>query len=89
MGAIRFDGTKKNGIISDNYIHQLIADDSGIINSSSRVTIDLPKEFKNISINNNIIETSDERTYGILVQSHEDEIKVDNINIYKTIVLIT
>ncbi|ASE63820.1 hypothetical protein [Chryseobacterium indologenes] len=80
-GAIRFDGTKKNGIISDNYIHQLIADDSGVINSSSRITIGLPKEFKNISIINNIIETSDERTYGILVQSHEDEIKVDNINI--------
>ncbi|HCA06755.1 MAG TPA: hypothetical protein DEO71_06120 [Chryseobacterium sp.] len=80
-GAIRFDGTKKNAIISDNYIHQLIADDSGVINSSSRLTDGLAKEFKNISINNNIIETSDSATYGILLQSQVDEIEADNINI--------
>ncbi|SFN52401.1 hypothetical protein SAMN05421594_3155 [Chryseobacterium oleae] len=80
-GAIRFDGTKKNAIISDNYIHQLIADDSGVINSSSRLTDGLANEFKNISINNNIIETSDSRTYGILLQSQVDEIAADNINI--------
>lgn len=81
-GAIRFDGTKKNAVISNNYIHQLIADDSGIINSSARPKIDYDNVFTNISINDNIIESSDSRSYGLLLQSHFDEIMADNINVY-------
>lgn len=77
-GAIRFDSTRKNGVISNNIIHQLIADDSGIINSSTRAS---QAEFKNILISNNTIETSSDQSYGILLQSQHDNVISDNINI--------
>ncbi|SHE83999.1 hypothetical protein [Chryseobacterium vrystaatense] len=81
-GAIRFDGTKKNASISDNYIHQLITNDSGIINASARVVKDpYENSFKNISICNNIIEGVIGNSYGIGLQSQEDSVVAENINI--------
>ncbi len=77
-GAIRFDSTRKNAVISNNIIHQLIADDSGIINSSTRGS---QVEFKNILISNNTIETSSDQSFGIILQSQYDNIISDNINI--------
>lgn len=81
-GAIRFDGTKKNAIITDNYIHQLIANDSGIINASAKVTNrEYEDSFKNISICNNIIEEVNGISYGIGLQCQIDSTTAENINI--------
>ncbi|NIF07589.1 hypothetical protein F3J23_19380 [Chryseobacterium sp. Tr-659] len=81
-GAIRFDGTKKNAVITDNYIHQLIANDSGIINASAKVTNrEYEDSFKNISICNNIIEEVNGISYGIGLQSQIDTAIAENINI--------
>lgn len=81
-GAIRFDGTKKNAVITDNYIHQLIANDSGIINASAKVTnIGYEDSFKNISICNNIIEEVNGISYGIGLQCQIDTAIAENINI--------
>ncbi|WP_278377465.1 hypothetical protein [Chryseobacterium arthrosphaerae] len=81
-GAIRFDGTKKNAVITDNYIHQLIANDSGIINASAKVTNrEYEDSFKNISICNNIIEEVNGISYGIGLQCQIDSTTSENINI--------
>ncbi|WP_241310759.1 hypothetical protein [Chryseobacterium arthrosphaerae] len=81
-GAIRFDGTKKNAVITDNYIHQLIANDSGIINASAKVTNrEYEDSFKNISICNNIIEEVNGISYGIGLQCQIDSTTAENINI--------
>ncbi|WP_343681508.1 right-handed parallel beta-helix repeat-containing protein [Chryseobacterium arthrosphaerae] len=78
-GAIRFDGTRMNAVITDNYIHQLITNDSGIINSSTR---EIPgKVVENFSICNNIIESAIGDSYGILLQSQVNTTILDNINI--------
>ncbi|ANF50118.1 hypothetical protein A0O34_06165 [Chryseobacterium glaciei] len=81
-GVIRFDGTRKNGIISNNIIHQLIADEDGMIMSSSR---EEPKynqtEFKNISINNNILDSSSEFSHGITIQGLSPFCAAENIEI--------
>ncbi|WP_123902335.1 right-handed parallel beta-helix repeat-containing protein [Chryseobacterium arthrosphaerae] len=78
-GAIRFDGTRMNAIITDNYIHQLITNDSGIINSATREIEG--GVVKNFSICNNIIEGVVGNSYGILVQSQVNNTIVENVNI--------
>lgn len=82
-GAIRFDGTKKNALICDNIIHQLISEngDGGMITAASRATEGFDKVFKNISISNNIFEAVAKGSYGINLQSSVDDIIADNINI--------
>ncbi len=81
-GAIRFDGTRKNGIISHNIIHQLIADQDGMIMVSSR---EAPKfnqtEFKNISIHNNILDAETELSHGITIQGLSPFCAAENIDI--------
>ncbi|WP_312173757.1 right-handed parallel beta-helix repeat-containing protein [Chryseobacterium sp.] len=81
-GAIRFDGTRKNGIITNNIIHQLIADEDGMIMTASRED---PKfnqtEFKNIIISNNILESSNDLSYGITIQGLSPFCAAENIEI--------
>lgn len=81
-GAIRFDGTRENGIISDNIFHQLIADQDGMIMAASRED---PKynqtEFKNISIHNNILDSETELSHGISIQGLSPFCAAENIQI--------
>jgi hypothetical protein len=49
-GAIRFNGTARNAIIEDNDIHVIVADDTGVITSS---TTERNAEFNSIIIRNN------------------------------------
>ncbi|MGN7867163.1 hypothetical protein [Chryseobacterium sp. 22458] len=78
-GAIRFDGTRMNAVITDNYIHQLITNDSGIINSATREIES--GVVKNFSICNNIIEGAIGNSYGILLQSQVNNTIAENVNI--------
>lgn len=81
-GAIRFDGTRKNGIISNNIIHQLISDDGGMINASSRGAAEFNQtEFRNITISNNILESSGTTSYGIILQGLSAFCNSENIEI--------
>lgn len=81
-GAIRFDGIRKNGIICDNIIHQLIPDDTGIINASSREAVQFNQtEFKNITITNNILESATLFSYGITIQGLSPFCAAENIEI--------
>lgn len=82
-GAIRFDGTKKNAVICDNIIHQLISEngDGGMITAASKATVGFDKIFKNISISNNVFEAVAKGSYGINLQSSVDDIIADNISI--------
>jgi hypothetical protein len=81
-GAIRFDGTRKNGIISHNIIHQLIADQDGMIMASSRQGSEFNQtEFKNISIHNNILEGVTELSHGITIQGLSPFCAAENIEI--------
>ncbi|MFN1219341.1 hypothetical protein ACKW6Q_20440 [Chryseobacterium kwangjuense] len=81
-GAIRFDGIRKNGIITDNIIHQLISDDGGMINASSRGAVEFNQtEFRNIIISNNILESSGETSYGIILQGLSSFCNSENIEI--------
>lgn len=81
-GAIRFDGTRKNGIISNNIIHQLISDDGGMINASSRGAAEFNQtEFRNITISNNILESSGTTSYGIILQGLSPFCNSENIEI--------
>lgn len=81
-GAIRFDGTRENGIICDNIFHQLIADEDGMIMAASREN---PKynqtEFKNISIHNNILDSENELSHGISIQGLSPFCAAENIQI--------
>ncbi|MDM1557437.1 MULTISPECIES: hypothetical protein [Chryseobacterium] len=78
-GAIRFDGTRMNAVITDNYIHQLITNDSGIINSATREIES--GVVKNFSICNNIIEGVVGNSFGILLQSQVNSTIIENVNI--------
>lgn len=81
-GAIRFDGTRKNGIINNNIIHQLISDDGGMINASSRGAAEFNQtEFRNIAISNNILESSGTASYGIILQGLSPYCNSENIEI--------
>ncbi|KFF21172.1 right-handed parallel beta-helix repeat-containing protein [Chryseobacterium sp. JM1] len=81
-GAIRFDGIRKNGIITDNIIHQLISDDGGMINASSRGAVEFNQtEFRNVIISNNILESSGETSYGIILQGLSSFCNTENIEI--------
>lgn len=81
-GAIRFDGTRKNGIITNNIIHQLISDDGGMINASSRGAAEFNQtEFRNITISNNILESSGMTSYGIILQGLSPFCNSENIEI--------
>ncbi|MDG4652102.1 hypothetical protein, partial [Chryseobacterium arthrosphaerae] len=60
----------------------LIANDSGIINASAKVTNrEYEDSFKNISICNNIIEEVNGISYGIGLQCQIDSTTAENINI--------
>ncbi len=81
-GAIRFDGTRKNGSINNNIIHQLIADQDGMIMASSREAEEYNQtEFRNISINNNILDTATELSHGITIQGLSPFCAAENIEI--------
>ncbi|WP_185289860.1 right-handed parallel beta-helix repeat-containing protein [Chryseobacterium lactis] len=82
-GAIRFDGTKKNAVICDNVIHQIISEkgDGGMITAAAKATEGFDKIFKNITISNNIFEAVAKESYGINLQSSVDDIIADNISI--------
>ncbi|MGG7553472.1 hypothetical protein ACQ7CX_22960 [Chryseobacterium arthrosphaerae] len=81
-GAIRFDGIRKNGIITNNIIHQLISDDGGMINASSRGAAEFNQtEFRNITISNNILESSGATSYGIILQGLSPFCNSENIEI--------
>ncbi len=81
-GAIRFDGIRKNGMITNNIIHQLISDDGGMINASSRGAAEFNQtEFRNITISNNILESSGATSYGIILQGLSPFCNSENIEI--------
>ncbi|OCA68343.1 Rossmann-fold NAD(P)-binding domain-containing protein [Chryseobacterium arthrosphaerae] len=81
-GAIRFDGTRKNGIICDNIFHQLIADEDGMIMVASREEEKYNQTvFKNIRIHNNILDSENELSYGITVQGLSPFCAAENIDI--------
>ncbi|WP_160139165.1 right-handed parallel beta-helix repeat-containing protein [Chryseobacterium sp. c4a] len=81
-GAIRFDGTRKNGIINDNIFHQLIADQDGMIMVASREGEKYNQiVFKNISIHNNILDSETELSYGITIQGLSPFCAAENIDI--------
>lgn len=81
-GALRFDGTRKNGIICDNIFHQLIADEDGMIMVASREEEKYNQTvFKNIRIHNNILDSENELSYGITVQGLSPFCAAENIDI--------
>ncbi|KMQ66049.1 hypothetical protein ACM46_00335 [Chryseobacterium angstadtii] len=81
-GAIRFDGTRENGIICNNVIHQLIADQDGMIMAASREAEKYNQTiFKNISINNNILDAATELSHGISIQGLSPFCAAENIEI--------
>ncbi|MGN7756606.1 right-handed parallel beta-helix repeat-containing protein [Chryseobacterium sp. 22532] len=81
-GAIRFDGTRENGIICDNIIHQLIADQDGMIMAASREDVKYNQtKFKNISIHNNILDAATEYSHGITLLGLSSFCAAENIEI--------
>ncbi|NML70274.1 hypothetical protein HHL23_10740 [Chryseobacterium sp. RP-3-3] len=81
-GAIRFDGTRENGIICNNIIHQLIADQDGMIMAASREEAKYNQtKFKNISIHNNILDAATELSHGIAVLGLSPFCAAENIEI--------
>jgi hypothetical protein len=81
-GAVRFDGTRENGIICDNIIHQLIADQDGMIMAASREDVKYNQtKFKNISIHNNILDAATEYSHGITLLGLSSFCAAENIEI--------
>ncbi|KMQ65559.1 hypothetical protein ACM46_06660 [Chryseobacterium angstadtii] len=77
-GAVRFNGSSVNTVISDNIITIKNPDDSSSITSSTTAG---SQYFRNISINNNTITAISGLNSAIMLQNQFENIKTENISI--------